>query len=168
MANIKEFVPEYYLTHRNLTLNNGGAATFTDNLFTITGIIQINHIYGSVVTLISANVTVAYLDLFPTAGAAIEITDNGGTAISSIKVGSLITKEATAGTAIAVYDSDLGFVSEVATNFNKSFKPFIIAKKDGAVTNIRFVYTTAGGATGRIHWHLEWRPLSDEASAVAA
>ena len=168
MSNIKEHVPNYHLTHKNLTLDNGAGATFTDNLFTITGIIQISHIYGFVVTPISANVTVAYLDLFPTGGAAIEITDNGGTAISSIKVGSLLTKEGIATAAIAVYDSDLGYVSEVATNFNKSFKPFIVAEKDGAVTNIRFVYTTAGAAIGRIHWHLEWRPLSDEASAVAA
>ena len=165
MSNIKEHVPNYYLTHKNLTLDSGGAATFTDDLFTITGVIQINHIYGCVITAISANVTVAYLDLFP---GPIEITDNGGTAISLIKAGSLLTKEEIATAAIAVYDSNSAYVSEVSTNFNKSFKPFIVAKEDGAVTNIRFVYDTLGGATGRIHWHLEWRPLSDEASAVAA
>jgi len=168
MANINLYAPEYYLLHKNETLNNGGANTYEDNLFTITGIIQINSIYGYVITAISANVTVAYLDLFPTAGAAIEITDNGGTAISSIKVDSLLIKQAIATTAIGVYDSNLCYVAEVSTNFNKSFKPFIVAKKDGAVTNIRFVYTTNGGATGRIHWHLEWKPLSDDGSAVNA
>lgn len=168
MSNLKHGTVAYYLIHKNLTLDNGGAATFTDNLFTITGIIQVNYIYGYVITPISANVTVAYLDLFPTGGAAIEITDNGGTAISSIKANSLITKEAIATTAVSVYDSNLGYVAEVATNFNKSFKPFIVAKKDGAVTNIRFVYDTAGGATGRIHWHLEWRPLTDNGNAVSA
>ena len=40
--------------------------------------------------------------------------------------------------------------------------------KDGAVTNIRFVYDTAGAATGRMHWHLEWRPVSDDGNAVPA
>ncbi len=148
--------------HKELTLNNGGAATFTANLFLVTGTIQINYIYGVVETAISNDVDVVYLDLFPTGGAAIEITDNAGAVLDSIKAGSLISKQGLATAVLNVVDSNLGFVDEYVGNFKNSLKPFVVGKKDGAVTHIRLVYDTGGGATGVIHWHVDWAPLSDD------
>ena len=153
-----------HLLHKDTILDTSGAATYEDNLFIITGIVQVNFIYGYTTEAVSGcNVTATYLDLFPTAGAAIEITDNVGTAITGLPIGSLLSKNALATTAINVQSSALGFVDEVLTNFRNSQKPFVVGKKSGAVTQIRYVYTSAVTiATGKIHWHIDWTPLSED------
>ncbi len=147
---------------KELTLDGGAAGTFEDDLYLVTGVVQINYIYGIVETAISADVDVAYLDLFPTGGAAIEITDNGGATLDDIKAGSMVSKQGLATVALIVEDSNLGFVSEYTGNFRNSLKPFVVGKKNGAVTNIRFVYDTGGSATGKICWMVKWSPISDD------
>ncbi len=148
--------------HKEFTLDSGGAATFTEDLFVVTGIVQIDYIYAEVETAISADVDVVYLDLFPTGGAAIEITDNAGAVFDDLKAGSLISKQGVATEVLTVEDSNLGFVSEYAGNFKNSLKPFVVGKKNGAVTNIRMVYDTGGSASGQVCWMVKWLPISDD------
>ncbi len=154
--------------HKEFTLDSGGAGTFTENLFLVTGIVQIDYIYAEVEVAISADVDVVYLDLFPTGGAAIEITDNAGAVLDDIKAGSLISKQGVATDALVVEDSNLGFVSEQTGNYKSSLKPFTVGKKNGAVTHIRMVYDTGGSATGRVCWMVKWSPISDDGLLAVA
>ncbi len=153
------------LLHKVSTL--AGADDY--DLYQITGIVQINYLYGYVETQIAAGTTGAYLNLFPTGGAAIEITDitGAGRDISGAVMGSLMAKTGLATVALDLDSAALGFVAEVATNYRNVLKPFVVGQKTGGIdTFIRF--TVAGvGASGVIHWHCDWEPISDDGFVVA-
>ncbi len=147
--------------HKEITLN--GSNTY--DLFTITGTVSILKIYGHVTTVLGNDVTVAFLELFPLAGAGIEITDNGGVALSDAPVGSLVLKDEAASVALKYHSSALGFISEVSKA--KDLQPFIVAQKTGDVkTTIRLNCTTDN--SGDIDWHIEWAPLSDNGFVAAS
>ena len=132
------------------------------NLFQITGVVQIDYLWGHVTTVLPAATTASSLQVFPTGGAAVQITSIGGTALSSLPVGSLISKDATAGTAIGVKSSALGFVYE-PTGF--IFAPFSIGQKLTVDTFIRH-HVTEGNSSGAIHWHCKWTALTEGATVT--
>lgn len=137
-----------------LTLDGSG----TYDLFQITGVVYVGYIYGIVTTATPANTTAASLQLFPTGGAAIQLTSLAGSNISSLPAGSMIIKDLLAANAISVADNTLGFLSEQS---GEVFASFAVGKKTGAVTHIRLNVTEAG-SSGAITWFVNWVPLSSD------
>ncbi len=133
------------LLHKESTL--AGAGDY--DLFQVTGVVQINYIYGIVETQIAADTTGAYLNLFPTGGVAIEITDitGAGRDISGAVVGSMVSKTALATVSLDLDSASLGFVAEVATNYRNALKPFVLGQKTGGIDT--FVRLTVAGTGNR-------------------
>jgi len=140
--------------HAVTTLDGTG----TYNICKITGVVQINHIYGVVETATPAGTTAASLQLFPTGGAAVQLTSLAGSNISSLPAGSMIEKAQAAANAISVSDNTLGFISE---QVGLLFAKFAVGQKTGTVTHIRLNVTEAG-TSGAIHWYVDWQSLSED------
>lgn len=134
-------------------------ADLSYNLFKITGIVDIVKIYGVVETVLAADVTAACLQLFPTGGAAIQLSSVGGVDISSAPVGSLILKQNVLAQALTLKSSALGFAVENAATWE--FQRVTVGQKASTETHVRF--TRAGaGASGVIRWYVEWEPVSKD------
>jgi len=161
-----------YLAVKHVTIN-GNAAQIFSNLFVVTGIVMVFYIYGVVETAaLAADVTDCYFDIFPTAGAAVEINKIvGAPAMSSFEVGSGIIKTQEAAQIATALRANIAIFAEEDTDFKRVAKPFIAGKKSGAVTHIRFVYTTTTDLTeetGVIHFEAQWQPLSSDGALVPA
>ncbi|GAJ03323.1 unnamed protein product, partial [marine sediment metagenome] len=135
--------------------------------------VRVFYIYGIVETAaLAADVTLCYLDIFPTGGPAVEITKSGASpAMSNFEIGSGVIKTQEAGQIITVLRANVAMFAEEDADFKKVAKPFIAGKKSGAVTNIRFVYTTGTDLTlqtGVIHFVAQWQPLSSDGALVPA
>jgi len=134
-----------------------GSGTY--NLFQITGIVQINHIWGHVTEAMPNNTTAASLQLFPAGGAAIQITSLAGTAFSNLPVGSMINKGLPAANAITVSDATLGFVNEQT---GLIFATFVVGQKTAGIATYIRLNVTEAGTSGAIHWHVDWEPITDD------
>lgn len=142
-----------------------GAGPTNENLFQVTGSVEIDYIYGTVTTILNADVDDVYLDLWD-GTVSVEITDNGGggTDTDSADVGSLLIKTEKATTAITLLKNDQGRVEE-NTSFRKPRVPFVLTQKKDTDTYVRLVYS--GVATGGvIEWHCKWKPLGDSGFVV--
>lgn len=148
--------------HTTTFVGGGGSQ---DNLFKVSGCVEIHYIYGGVETVLSANVDDIYLDLWD-GTVSVEITDNAGTDTNSADVGSIFIKSEIATTTITLLQSNQGRVEENAS-FRQPRTPFILNQKKDTDTYIRLVYS--GVATsGAIHWHCKWEPLTEEGFVEAA
>jgi len=159
-----------YLATKHLTIN-GNNAQILSNLFLVTGVVRVFYIYGIVETAaLAADVTDCYFDIFPTAGAAVELTKIvGAPAMSSFEVGSGIIKTQEVGQIVTVLRANVAMFAEEDAAYRKIAKPFIAGKQSGAVTHIRFVYTTTtdlSEETGVIHFVAQWQPLSSDGDLV--
>jgi len=143
------------------TTTFGGGGGSQDNLFQVTGSVEIQFIYGNVETVLSADVDDIYLDLWDGTVSA-EITDNGGggTDTNSADIGSLFIKTEIATSPITLMQSNQGRVEE-NTNWRDPRLPFLLTQKKDTDTFIRVVYS--GVATsGAIHWHCRWEPITED------
>lgn len=157
-------VNQYRPASKLLTFSGAGGASA--NLFQITGIIELM-LFGEVKAALNADVDNVYFDLFPTGGAAIEITDNGGGGvdISSAPIGSFLYKGDVA-TAVADYASSaLGFIRE-NTQFSPPTIPFTLGQKVAIDTFIRLTYSGVG-TDGSIDFYALWKPLSSNGLLIA-
>lgn len=142
-----------------------GSGPGTDNLFKVTGAVEIDYIYGDVDVVLSADVDDIYLDLWDGTNSK-EITDSSGTDTDSAPVGSLFIKTEKASSAITLLKADQCRVEE-NTSFQRPRIPFIANQKADTDTYIRVVYS--GVATsGAIHWHCRWIPLTEDGFVEAA
>lgn len=138
--------------------------TVNPPIFHITGSVEILGIWGIVTTVLSSNITAAYLRLNDQA-AQVNITLNTGTTFSSVAAGSTVVKNGLAAAAITLINNSAGRVNEPTTLETTFFSPFTIVKKTAAVTDIEFVYTTTNTpATGAIQFFVRWLPLSADAN----
>ena len=138
-----------------------GSGPGTDNLFKVSGCVEIQYILGGVHTALSADVDNIYLDLWDGTNSE-EITDNGsgGVDTDSADAGSVFVKTEKATSVLTLLKSNQCRVEE-NTNFNRPRIPFILNQKKDTDTYIRLVYS--GVATsGAIHWHCKWFPLTED------
>jgi hypothetical protein len=145
--------------YHTTTFAGGGGGS--DNIFKVSGCVEIHYIYGDVHTVLSADVDNIYLDLWD-GTVSVEITDNGGggTDTNSADVGSIFIKSEIATTGITLLQSNQGRVEE-NTSFRLPRTPFILNQKKDTNTYIRVVYS--GVATsGAIHWHCKYFPLTED------
>jgi len=135
------------------------------NLFKIVGNVIITFLSAHVETALAAGITGASLQLFPTAGAAIQLTSLAGSDISSLPVDSMINKGNVAAQPLEVSDATGGFVSE-QTGF--IFARFVVGQQTGGIeTHIR-LHVGGAGASGCLHWHCVWEPKTDYGMVTAA
>ena len=156
-----------HVISNDITINeNAGSANV--NCFQITGSVEIYRIYGAIKTATTlTNCTAAYFDLFPTGGSALDITKTGGV-LSAMPVGTFFTKEALKGEIMTVIDPALGAVTEPTTT-KKQFTPFIVTKKTGADTHIRFNYTTSDAPASAVFTiYAEYRTPPNDGGTITA
>lgn len=151
---------------QTLSANNTTASTA---LFSVTGTVLFNALYGVVTTVLGSNVTAAYYEINDQTSTP-DITLATGTALSSASVGSLLARTSVAGVAIVLANASAGRVTDpVAANAPGLFMPFVVTQKTGAVeTDIQFTYTTTNTPTSGVIQHTVcWTPLSDDGAVTA-
>ena len=130
----------------------------------VTGIVQIEEIWGEVITAIDLDTTGASLQILPDGGPAVPITNPGGVDISSLAVGSFLGKTCDASIPLAAADSLGANIAESIYGNTTSFK---VIEGDGLDTTIQMV-TGGTGNSGRIRWHARWTPLSEDGTISPA
>ena len=143
------------IKHKEIVLDGSG----TYNIFQITGIVQINHIWGHITEATPVNTTAASLQLFPAGGAAVQLTSLVGSDISSLPIGSMINKGLPVANAIDVADATLGFLNEQT---GLIFATFSVGQKAAGIATYIRLNVTEAGADGTIHWHADWKPITDD------
>lgn len=146
---------------KSLTLVASGE-TLAAPLFTLTGSVLVNRLWGVVTTDLGSNHTAAYWRLNDQT-AQIALTLATGTTLSSIKAGSVIVKKGLVGAALTKLDNAAGAVSEPTTLETMFFSPIVLVKKTAALTQVEYVYTTnQSPTTGVIEFFASYMPLSSD------
>lgn len=151
---------------KTLTGNN---TTVAVPIFHVTGAVQVLAIWGTVTTVLGANVTAAYWRLNDQTAQS-DITLATGTALSALTVGSVIVKKALAATALLALSASQERVSEPTTLETMFFSPFVAVQKTGNVTtDIEFVYTTTDTPTsGVISFYCQYLPIGQGSKLTTA
>ena len=136
-----------------------GGAAGSDNLFQVTGSVQILGIRGHVETILHADIDTIQLDLYD--GAATNITTTMDPV--SAPVGSIFTKEDKSDKPLELYSSAAATLMQ-DVDLKKTV--FGVNQKAATSTYIRATWTGTG-ATGVIHWHIDWEPLTEDGNVVA-
>lgn len=144
-----------------LTLT-GNSQTLSQVVFTVTGAVLVQGMWGEVTTVIGANHTAAHLRLNDQT-ATVDITAAIGIVLSGLAAGTIVAKTTDANTGLTLKDNAAGALMEAtsASGIQEAMHPFAVIKKNGAVTTIDYRYTTTDAPTsGVITWHALWFPLS--------
>lgn len=126
---------------KTITLNANNT-TQSLNIFQLTGTCSILRLYGKIIDATTlVNCTAASWDLFPTGGAAKQITAATGV-LSGAGLGSFIFKTGLAANAFALADTTDVQITEQTYEGNSVFNEFMITQKISIDTFLRFTYTT--------------------------
>ena len=139
--------------HKEITLNN----THEYNLFKITGAIEITEIFGHVTTILVGANTDVFLQLFSSASNS-EITLDSGTSLGTAVVGTVVMKTEDPGKKITFFDG-AGVGVDKGTDPKK--KAVILNADPLNDTFIRWSCIGDNDTSGVIHFHVTWRPLTD-------
>ena len=151
-----------------LSIAGDGATSM--ECFVITGSVKILELWIDV-TAVGDSVDFADVkfDLFPTGGAAVDITatvDGSGA-----NVGDQFIKTADKGTALVYINNDLAVVTEGAAGPPPQvglFTHFIATKKNGAVTNVRLTFNGDANTDITATIYCRWHKLSADGDLAAA
>jgi len=144
------------MIYHETTFNGSGPGS--DNLFKITGAVEILYIYADVEVQLSADIGDIYLDAYDGTN-QVDITNSPGDNVDSFDVGGLLIRTENVTSPITVVNSDQISMIENA-NFRKPRTSFILNQKRGVDNYIRLVYSGAA-TSGLIHWHCSWQPLPE-------
>jgi len=150
---------------KTLSANN---TTANVALFSVTGTVRFLKLYGIVTTVIGANHTGAFFNLFDQT-ARVNITLNtGGLTLSALPVGTWFGKTGLAGAVAVAKTAAVGGIVEPTTLETLVYSEFIAVKKSTATTEIDYTYSTTDAPTsGVIQFFVEYQPISAD-GAVAA
>lgn len=164
--------------NRTPIVQNGLASTdsqvFTGNntttavpIFSITGTVLVNVLYGVVTTALQ-NHTAAYWRLNDATNQS-DISLATGTTLTNAVVGSTIIRRPLASTALTFINASQERVQDPPAASANSFTPFILLQKTGGVTtNVEYVYTTTDTpTTGAMTFYMGWIPLTSTSSVLA-
>lgn len=152
-------------TPENLTVQGSGSSPYTTPIFTITGTVLVNAIYG-VITTTLGNHTAASWRLNDQS-AQVYITAVGGTSLTNKTAGSVIVKKDVVSAAVTLIDNSAGRISEPTTLETMYFSPFIATKKTGALTQIEYCYATTDSAgIGALTFYCAWVPISSDGRVI--
>lgn len=138
------------------TITFAGGSPGGVNAFKITGIVEIEYIYGHITTVLNADVGNLKLEVYD--GSASDLTTTAN--VSSAPLDSFIGKTSDTSSAITYETSASAYIVE-NSNYRDPQVKFVIGAKRGTSTYIRC--NVAGVATdGAIHWHCKYKPVSDD------
>lgn len=138
----------------------GGAGT-NYNVFKLTGSVKLFNIFGEIKTATPATNATVNLELYST-NAAIDITASAGAPnIISRCVGTVLVKESVSTDPLEIGEPDGTPAVVENANYRDPKNPIIIQKDDSADTYVQMVLS-ANPASGLIHWHCEWEPITDD------
>jgi hypothetical protein len=173
-ANLAEGSAYHALVHagnihasKEVTLNPGGAAAQNENFFTITGVCRIRQIHGRV-TQATDSTTFSSVSFDVDDGAAQDpITSAAGVDGSGCVVGDIFIRN-NKKTAAAAYIDTAAAGSVLDPGLNDAvLTPFIVNKKDGQTTYIRFNYTSDINTDVDMEMNIEYEPISDDGVIAA-
>ncbi|MCP4573220.1 MAG: hypothetical protein GY838_12775 [bacterium] len=136
------------------TLTFDGTGGTSHNLFKVTGTVVITRLYADVATALNADVGSSKLESYD--GAAVDITT--AVDISSAPINSFIGKFAGLATALGYKPSGTAAMVDWTSEY---WTAFTLMAKEGADTFIRLNHAN-NPTDGALHWHCEWRPLTDD------
>lgn len=151
---------------KTLTVNGNGVQN--DNVFLITGAVEIVRLWAECTEATNATtLSAAYFDLYD-GTVAIDITENGGTDLSGMTVGDVIAKDAAA-TTVLKFDNNVAgvFVDGVGAGYYTTLFPFRLNAKSGANTYIRFNFSGDANTDVDIKFKIRFIYLSDNANVTA-
>ena len=149
-----------YQIDTEITLSADGA-TASENIFQITGTVYIQRLFAIVTDATTlVNCTAASFDLFPTGGAAVQISAATGV-LSGITVGSIVAKTGLASDVFIVADAVGAVITEQTYEGSDVFNGFLVTQKAATDTFIRFTYTTTDSPiNAKLQVYCEYRPLN--------
>lgn len=149
-------------TTQSLTGNN---ATVAVPLFTYTGMIECTGLWGMVLTTLGANLTNCFWRVNDQSTQTALTLATTGT-LSNLALGGQISKVALAATVLRSKVGTSAGINEITASL-PVLSPFILCAKNGALSQIEFVYTTTDTpTTGTIQFFLRWMPLSADGSVT--
>lgn len=144
------------------TTTFAGAPT-TYNIFEVTGAIRLIDIVGHVTTVIPNTASTIHLEAYSTNG-TVDITDAPGPDIDSYVADAVLSRLSDASEALQVANPSAGpAIAEVAAGGPQGASKNVVevVADPGATTYIRLVLSAAL-ASGAIHWHAKFEPLTDD------
>lgn len=137
---------------------NGGTQY---NIFRIYGAVRVFNIYGHVTRKISADDVAINLELY-SANAAVDITDAAGApSVTGRVVGTVFARLEPATEPLVVGEPDGTPAVLESANYRDPHVPIVLIEDDSAATYVQVV--VAGEvASGQIHWHIEWEPVTGD------
>lgn len=147
---------------KTLTCDGNGAQT--DNIFTLTGSVEIQAIWGVCTEATNSTDLADCSFALHDATATLELTDSGApTDCSGMAVGDVIFKNgASATVAVAYNDIATGQLTDVTQT------KVIISKKTGATTTIQFLFNGDNSTDVDIKFYVRYTPISDDGALAAA
>ncbi len=142
--------------YKAMTLD--GSTTY--NLFKVTGAVRIGDINGHVETAIANTSSSMHLEAYSTGG-SVDITDAPGVNIQADVVGTLYVRNEYSTNPIDKAEPDGTPAVAESTNFRDPKTEVDVVEDDANDTYIRAVLSDAV-ASGVIHWHCVWKPLTEE------
>lgn len=126
----------------------------------LTGAVRASNIHGHVETVIPNTACDIHLELVSTNG-TVDITLGPGVDIDSAVAGALLVRNGPSSSALDLADPNAAPAVAENTNWRDPTTAIDIVKDDSADTYLRVVLSAAL-ASGAIHWHCDWEPLSDD------
>lgn len=163
MATIGELLNMKFNKASKTQTLSGNNETVATPLFRITGTVQVTQLYAVVTTVLGSNVTAAHWRTNDQT-ATLPISAAAGTTLSSLPVGSVLTRHSLVSVALKADSSAAAKVIDpVAATAPAVHMPFCVVQKTAGVnTDIEFVYTTTNQPTSGVIQHfVEWQPLSE-------
>ena len=151
---------------KSVTFSSTGTLVYP--LFSVTGTVLVNSLWGIVTTVLAANHRVGAFRLNDQ-GAVVQITSATGPTMDSAPVGSMIIADVLLSTAASFKSSAAGAVLQPATAQTLSFSPSILTQKTGSIeTDIEYRFTSSTNpTTGAMKFYCGFIPLSDDGAIVA-
>ena len=140
------------------TITFDASGPTSSNLFRIYGTVLITEFSGDIETVLAADIGNAYIELYDGTN-TIDVTDSPGPLFNSLPVATYLHKIDDADAQIAIADSSQVRLYEDATKDGRD-PNFQITAKNGTATYARIVYSGVG-TSGAIHWHIQYKPLSE-------
>lgn len=147
---------------KSVTLTGNGASV--ENLFKLTGTVQVLKIFGSCTEATDATTLSNFKFVLYDSTASVDMT--GVVDASGALAGAAIYKEGLAAAAMIFCNPTVGNINEPAAN-KKTFEPIVCQQKSGADTFIRLAYTGDGSSDTDWTFECHYIQFQEGASLVA-
>ncbi len=147
-----------YASELKKTITLDGSTTY--NIFKVTGGVRISDILAHVETIIANTSSTMYLQLYSTGG-TVDITDAPGVNIQADVVGTVYVRNEDSTNVLDKAEPNGTPAMAESTNFRDPKTEIDIVEDDTNATYVRMVLSDAV-ASGVLHWHCSWKPLTDE------